>query len=280
MSQDQNDGNKPAAMQQAGPLFVGSLAKGMKLLEIFGVTQREISIKEACLISGFERSQVQRSLNTLHILGYLEKDEGTKRYRLACRTLNLAYNFQNGNPLMDAAIPHLVALGDAVNAGVTYCMHDDLELICLHRIPRRSYLKTSSSIEVLNPNAYFGERQPAYCTAAGRSILAFLEEDKARDILERSDRQPVTSRTLTDIDEILETLEQARLNGYARQYGEFLPGELNFAAPVFDRDNRPVATTIVSIITDKGRHDEELEESVTTNLLRATRMISMGLQAR
>ncbi|MES0883944.1 IclR family transcriptional regulator [Roseibium sp. SCP14] len=280
MSQGHAGPNDRPHLQQSGPLFVGSLAKGLSILEIFAGTHRELSIKEASQVTGFERSQVQRLLNTLHVVGYLEKDEKTKRYRLAGRVLDLAFNFQNGHPLVDAARPHLVALGDSVNAGVTCCLHDDLELICVHRIPRRSYMETSGTIEVLNPSAYFGERQPAYCTAAGRSILAFLSDDQARDILERSDRRSITRLTLTNVDEILKTFPEARDLGYARQYGEFLPGELNFAAPVFDRDNTPMATVVVSIIIDQQDVTNELEERISTQLLRATHLISSALQAK
>ena len=64
-----------SGLQEPGPLYVASLAKGMILLESFKEGSPFLGITELARITGFEKNLVQRLSNTLHKMGYLEKDE-------------------------------------------------------------------------------------------------------------------------------------------------------------------------------------------------------------
>ncbi|WP_274596389.1 IclR family transcriptional regulator domain-containing protein, partial [Xylella fastidiosa] len=60
-----------------------------------------------------------------------------------------------------------------------------------------------------------GSRIPMYCTASGRAFLSALPEDEAHALIEASDRVAHTTHTLTEVEAILATLRQARLQGFA-----------------------------------------------------------------
>jgi len=53
-------------------LYVGSLAKGLRLLRAFDESHTELSLVELAARSGLDKSAVQRLANTLHIEGMVD----------------------------------------------------------------------------------------------------------------------------------------------------------------------------------------------------------------
>ncbi len=53
-----------------------------------------------------------------------------------------------------------------------------------------------------------GARLPAYCTAMGKAILAFVPEERLEEIIERIDFAPRGPNTLTDPKAFREELAQ------------------------------------------------------------------------
>ena len=77
------DETQPHDLQQASPLYVASLARGMVLLESFRDGAPLLGITDLVRITGFEKNLVQRLTNTLYQMGYLGKDQARRKYYLA-----------------------------------------------------------------------------------------------------------------------------------------------------------------------------------------------------
>jgi IclR family pca regulon transcriptional regulator len=82
---------------------------------------------------------------------------------------------------------------------------------------------------------------PAYSSAIGNAILAFLPRETQRAVLESGPRPRLTERTVTDLDAILARLETVRAAGFAVSDQETVMGLRVLAAPVRDADGLPVA---------------------------------------
>jgi hypothetical protein len=65
----------PAVKQNT--LFVSSLAKGLRILEAFDEEHQALSLGDLGRRTGLDKSATQRLANTLHLTGYLSKDEAT-----------------------------------------------------------------------------------------------------------------------------------------------------------------------------------------------------------
>ena len=74
------DETQPHDLQQASPLYVASLARGMVLLESFRDGAPLLGITDLVRITGFEKNLVQRLTNTLYQMGYLGKDQARRKY--------------------------------------------------------------------------------------------------------------------------------------------------------------------------------------------------------
>ena len=65
-----------------------------------------------------------------------------------------------------------------------------------------------------------GQRLPAFCTASGKAILAFMPEENMKRIVERGTPK-YTPRTLTSPQEFYEDLHLPRERGFAIAEQEF-----------------------------------------------------------
>ncbi|WP_068088844.1 IclR family transcriptional regulator [Polycladidibacter stylochi] len=251
----------------SSPMFVGSLAKGLKVLECFGNRRRDLGITDISRITGLEKSGAQRLVNTLFELGFLKKDSKTRRYSLTPRALCFGFNYLNANPLLSVAMPNLVELSEKLNRSVALVELDSADIVYIARLKRG---------EFYYPNAYMGERQPAFCTSGGRAILSQMPISDVQKLLHENPRPQLTPKTATNVEDIIEKLKEARIAGYALQRDEFIPGELNFAAPICTSEGDCTAAIVVNMLWGKG-DPSTIEDEICPHLLHAARNISRSL---
>jgi DNA-binding IclR family transcriptional regulator len=85
-----------------------------------------------------------------------------------------------------------------------------------------------------------GTRAPSHANAGGKYLLAQLPDDEIRRLMEgRLD--PLTSHTLTNVDELLTQLRDVRRMGYALNTGETDEGVRAVAVGVPDFDGTTLA---------------------------------------
>ncbi len=215
-----------------GPLFVGSLEKGFRVLNAFGESHATLGTTEIAEKTGLDKSAAQRFANTLHKLGYLEKDPITRRYRPARRLMELSFAYLRHSDLAAAAMPRLIAAGDVYNTTVNLAEPTGLDMIYAIRIPHQSaaYVATVP-----------GRRVPIYCTATGIAYLSRLPESEAASIVERSSREKICPQTMTDPDKIMSEVVRARKRGVVLTHGQLIEREISVAAPIVDVRGNPVA---------------------------------------
>jgi IclR family transcriptional regulator, pca regulon regulatory protein len=98
----------------------------------------------------------------------------------------------------------------------------------------------------LGVDVRIGSRVPAYSTAVGQAVLAFLPRETQIKLLEAVPRRKLTPTTLTGLDALLARLEQVRRSGFALSDQENITGLRVLAAPVLDADGVPLAALSVA----------------------------------
>ena len=104
-------------------------------------------------------------------------------------------------------------------------------------------------------------------SAAGKTILAFLDEQTRETILTSSDWTPMTAHSITSRDQLLKELDSVRERGYALDLEENEIGVHCVAAPVFNANNHIQAA--VSISGPSVRMTEERIHSELISLIRS-----------
>jgi DNA-binding IclR family transcriptional regulator len=202
---------------------VGTLARGLDVLELFGGGRPELSQTEISTALGLPMPTVHRLTALLTERGWLDRDPASRRLRLGLEVTRLVPALLSGLRLPELARPHLMRLAVTVKETVNVAILQGSEVV---------YLLSQSSDRLLTSQASVGMRLPAHCTALGKCLLAHLPEDVARSALGEEPYERRTSHTVTTWSQLAEDLAAAREAGVAVSEEEYEIGLVAVAAPV------------------------------------------------
>jgi len=101
--------------------------------------------------------------------------------------------------------------------------------------------RVQSGLGRLGVTQRIGARVPAYCTAIGHAILAYLPFEQRVGLLNARERVKLTPNTPVSLPEIEARLERVRALGYAVSDQDTVMGVRVIAAPILDPDQQPWA---------------------------------------
>ena len=207
--------------------IVSSLVRGLKILSTFTVAQPALKVTEIAEITGIDQATVYRFVYTLEKLGYLVREKDTKRYRQGVKMLTISLPARAGIAVREAGLPVMTDLMQQLNETIRLNVLDDVDIV------------TVAILQVMEKLVYptpIGHRVPAYCTAAGKVLLAFQPAAALEKLIAKIDFFPRTDQTITDPQVFREELNQIRRQGYGIQDGELVVGYASIAAPIFGHD--------------------------------------------
>ena len=219
-----------------------SLERGLAVLCAFTPDRPALGISELARGLALTRSTTHRYVATLASLGFLEQDDSTRKYRLGPRVLDLGFSMLGSLELREIAAPHLRRLTDATGHTSNLAIRDDTDVILIDRVRGRP-----GRYHHLEFTLHVGSRLPAYCSATGKVLLAFLPRPDLDRLLERIDLAQRGPRTLTDKSALLAELERVRRTGIAVNDEELESALRSIAAPVRARSSEVVAAINVAI---------------------------------
>jgi IclR family pca regulon transcriptional regulator len=219
-----------------------SLERGLAVLSAFGPDRPALGISELARELDLTRSTTHRYVSTLAALGFLEQDDSTRKYRLGARVLDLGFSTLGSMDLREIAAPYLRRLTDATGHTANLAIRDGTDVILIDRIRGRE-----GRHHQLEFSLHVGSRIPAYCTATGKVLLAFLPAAELEALLERIDLVQRGPRTVTERAELLAALEETRRTGVAVNDEELASALRSIAAPVRARSGEVVAAVNLSV---------------------------------
>ena len=159
-------------------------------------------------------------------------------YELGMRLVELGSLAVHQDRLVRAASPLLDELHCATGLVVHLVVMDGPDVVYLEKIGDRMMAAIPTRV---------GGRQPAHCTAAGKAILAYCDEDAAVDLQVRKTRYSISNSAQLAVE-----LAKVRAHGVAFEREESLPGFGCVAAPI---GNPGEAVAAVSVCGPMNRHD-------------------------
>lgn len=228
--------------------FIGSFAKGLRVIEAFGAEHPRLSIAEVAARAGLDRATARRCLLTLTELGYADYDG--KFFTLTARILRLGMGALAGMPLAQMVQPWLDQLSEKVGQSASLAILDETEIV---------YLARAAQQRVMSIGLMPGSRLPAHCTSMGRVLLAALPEGEARGLVERADLTPRTPRALTDPGEIMDRIAEVRRQGFAVIDQEVELGLIAIAVPIENAHGHVVAALNIGMSAAHGSPESMAE---------------------
>jgi IclR family pca regulon transcriptional regulator len=237
----------------ASPLFVGSIAKCFQVLEALNVAGRSVGLTELAQLAQLDRSATQRITHTLKALGYLRQDAASRAFTLSGRMLEFGHTVLSTDRLRACAQAPLEALNRRVGETVNLMELEGHDIVYILRHPGH---------HAVSVDLHVGSRLPAFCSAAGRAILAAMDEAQAQSLLKAARRIAMTPHTVTDLPGLMEKLREARELGYALNDQEAFLGDISVAAPLLDGDGRPVGAVNIAVPWPRWQREEVIERLV------------------
>jgi DNA-binding IclR family transcriptional regulator len=139
------------------------------------------------------------------------------------------------------------------------------------------YLYGASGEHSVQTREFEGQRRPIHCIAAGKAILAYLGEERVKEIIDRHGLERRTENTITEFDRLLSELAEIRERGVAFNREETVKGVHAIAAPVLDSDGSVFGA--ISIGGPANRLTEQrLQNELSGRILGATNELEINIR--
>jgi len=247
-----------------------SLERGLSILSAFRSGRPLLGVSDLGREVGLGRSTTHRYVATLTMLGYLQQDAATKKYRLGPRVLDLGFSAINSMELREICAPHLQQLSDETGYTVNMAILDGPDIVYVERC--RSSRTGQREIDL---NLHVGSRMPAYCTSMGKVLLAYLAPEERAAVIAAADLTRRGPNTLTTSRALMKELARVRGEGLAINNEELAYGLRSIAAPIRSHGGEVVAAVNLAVHSSMVSM-EELVARLSPALVRA----AAGMSAR
>ncbi|MCK5202055.1 MAG: PLP-dependent transferase [Spirochaetales bacterium] len=173
------------------------LDKALSILSYFYINS-ELSVKELEKLTGVNRTTIFKSLQSFIDWGYLEQDPISKRYKASLKILGMAGILLQRIDVIKIARPYLLSLRDETEETTIVTVLNDFDILVADWEP---------SFHDAHINSSVGKRVPAYCSGAGKAILANLPAGEIEDLLEKHKLKKCTKNTITDKKKFINELK-------------------------------------------------------------------------
>jgi DNA-binding IclR family transcriptional regulator len=230
------------------------------------------NLTEVCRATGLTKPTAHRLLSSLGQRGLVLKDPThDNNYMLGPNLLPILQGVSLGLGHLGAiARPLLTQVRETTEETVTLHVQAGIERICIEEIRSPHALQYAATV---------GSRAPLHVGAAGKVLIAFLDDDQRERVFAMLP-QPlpsITGETITDLKTLQRQLEQTRQRGWALSAGERISGASAVSVPIFAHDQLIAA---LSVLGPSTRLDEERLKGIAAELGTVADQVSVLLEGR
>ena len=209
------------------------------------------------------KSSAHNYLRTLEYEGYLVKRED--EYEVGLRFLDLGAYARTREPLYSVAKPELETLAEQTGE------HANL-LVEEHGLG--VFLLRKQGEHAVSIDSHVGQNIHLHTTALGKTILAYLSEERRDAILDQHGLAARTPQTITNRDALETELVEIRQEGVAHDREERIKGLRCVAVPLHDDEQ---ITGAVSVSGPVSRMDKtRIKEDILPQLRHAANIIELN----
>ena len=244
----------------------GSIAHAVEILICLSNDIHKVSdIARQC---DFSKSTVHRVLKLLEQPQLVVQDTINRRYYLGPLVTRLASNaITTHRRLITYAEFEMQRLSSITGETVALDIMVGMQYLSLHEIPSPHNLRVTQESKKIGP-LYTG----LYAGASVKVLLAQLDENRLKVLMDMTTLTPVTERTITDKQLLTAQLQEIRRHGYAVSRGERIPGTICAAVPV----NNYILLVGLSVVGPDSRLQSRIRQ-VVVELKTSSRRISKSI---
>ncbi len=246
---------------------VPGLERGLRLLQLFDRQHTRWSAPDIARELKVPRSTVFRIIQTLQLLGFVERSEG--QYRLGPAVLRLGFEYIASLDISEMARPVIESLRDDTGFAAQLATLDGRDVVF---VVRASVASTFAS------NVQVGTRMPAHATVLGRIFLSAMDDEALRAMYPEARLPAHTPQTPKNLGELKKLLTGDRALGYAVSESFFENGISAIAAPVRDGHGKVIAA--ISLSVPQSAIEPKMRDKLVRRVLAAAAQLSHRLNYR
>lgn len=209
-----------------------SVRRALDILELMLARGEALSVAEIVAALKIPKSTAYELVRSLGEGGYVERSGKGGGLFLGRKLFELGMAYRSKIDLLKDGSQIVEELRDQVGETVQLSvLENDMMLVLVKE-------EGSQSIRIISR---VGSRVPVNWAAAGRLLVSDLDDERLRELLQRSVRPSPTGQAVTDIPKLISQVRRARKQGYAIEINEANAHAGCVAAPIIDAAGHCVA---------------------------------------
>ncbi|QGG51929.1 IclR family transcriptional regulator [Lysinibacillus pakistanensis] len=229
-----------------------TLDNSLEVLKYFSKENPAWGVRELAKEMNISHSIIYRILATFENHGFLNQNPETKKYELGLRFLEYGQMVKEKLNLSDFVLPIMKKLSEEIKESVFLTWLDGADGVTVEIAESSQTIKFSVSM---------GTRTPLYIGASCKTIMAYLPEEKQKDIM-NSGMKKLTTETITDPEELLIDLEKIRTQGWCFTTGEYAHSVFGLGVPLFNNKGEIIASLTIAGPNYRKPVEEKLPDMV------------------
>lgn len=213
---------------------INSVLRAAKILEAFSLESPSLTNAELAKKLGIHKSAITRLMQSLVKAEFVKRDKKSGRYSLTHKLFQIGNVYVKNSNLYTEGRPLLESLSTRFNENAQMGVLDKTDVLYLDQV------RCSQHIGLMS---FTGSRLPAYCTGAGKLLLAYLSKKQLDEFFRSVDLIRYTPKTIVEPATLKEQFTQIKKAGFAVVKSEYRQDVFSIAAPVRD-ENGDVAAAI------------------------------------
>lgn len=187
------------------------LIKADKILAYLSSCENAQPLHAIAKATSLTNSTALKILDTLTFIGYVRKDNESKKFSLGPSIIKYANRSIHQFDIKQIAQPYLEKLQEETAETVHLGIEDRSSIVYITKIESKNPIYFYSQV---------GKSIPMYCSAMGKAILADDSDDKIEQYLLENELKKITEKTITTKDAFRKEIATIRQQGFAYDNGE------------------------------------------------------------
>ncbi|WZL74027.1 IclR family transcriptional regulator [Clostridiaceae bacterium 35-E11] len=248
---------------------INSIDRALNILLLLYDVQKELGVTEIGRHLGLYKSTVHRTLAALENKGFVQQNPENGKYWLGMKIYALGMVVGEKMSLKHLIKPYATELSQKFNEAVNVSILDTNA----QDYPKTILILKEEGSTRLQVNPSVGSSSESHCSAVGKCLLAFSPKE-ALEKLEGKEFPIYTKNTIGNWEQLVKQLEVIRLEGYAIDNEELEIGLTCVAAPIFDKDNKAIASISISGPTSRI-HSSDIDKIIKEVKMTAYKISSL-----
>ncbi|OES44724.1 IclR family transcriptional regulator [Domibacillus iocasae] len=244
---------------------LSSVHNAIRILQTFSLSEPELGISELSVRLGLAKSTVYRLMKTLNESNLVAQNKETQKYYLGIAAFELGFTVYHSMELRRIALPILDKLSISLRKVVRLAVYDNGGIVYLCK---RIHDEDNGTVSKI------GDRAPSHCTAIGKMLLAYQNEQEIDRVLKEY-LSAYTSKTITCPVQLKEQILESKQKGYAITREELREGISSVAVPVYNDLGKMIAS--ISATGSKFQFKPDQVQQYVKEMRNCSRLITERL---